>query len=248
MFGLLLTWLKAFLTGDPSQVGQEGRRSPRLACQCAATVQRGADCFDVYVVDIGNLGLGLQGGSPTRPGEHLLLTSATGDESAAQDAIELEVMWCYTREHDGKVLTGAKFLSSGQQLKSSWLGALLSDIESNLGGGSQKRRHTRMNSLLKAELREFATGRFLNQGDVSNISLGGLLLKSHKAMHSVPLLMVLIGPYTNYPTFFLKARYISSRKDDDGRLFLHSMEFVEKSREQEEMLKTLIRDMMEEER
>jgi len=235
-----------FLTGGPSHVGLERRHAPRLAGQWAAIARNGNDQFPVSIVNVGPSGLGLEASRRSASGNIISISPAPAHHAGANESeVEIEVKWCYVREHDGRVIIGTRFVA-GNHLEESWLGPLLREASLNWGDQEQKRKHVRLNSVLKAELRELETGRYLNEGDVSNISLGGILVKTTKSMHAVPPLLVLIGPYSNYPTLFLPARLVNSRQDDDGRVFLHALEFLNTSPEQKETLESLIKGIMEE--
>ena len=242
-----LARIRAYLAGHNGSGVADNRRRRRAACQHFAIVTRGTLRYRVSLVNIGMMGLGLEGGKASAPGDKFFLSPQTYGPSSEEQKVEVEVVWCYSRDFDARTITGVTFVSPQNQSQGTWMGKLLKEAFTMGANREQARKHVRMNSVLKAEIRRLDQGSFLLEGDVANISVGGALIKCRNVLQSTAPLLVLIGPYTNYPTFYLHARLVNSRAHNDGNQeYLHALEFVDVSSEQREMLATLVNRLIEE--
>ena len=199
MLKQLLEGIKAFIMGGDLPTPEESRQTPRVLCQYRANVRAGKDEYQASVVDIGATGIGLEGGPKLKKGQQIQISYPMAREFVEENAVHLEVMWSRVREHDKQVLVGARYTDDLESLKRSWVFVLLEEL--GLYGDStfQKRKYARLASAMKADLRDYDTGRHLTRGKVANLSLGGALIESEDKVKSGTKLLVLMGPHIDYP-------------------------------------------------
>lgn len=240
----LLKGIKAFIRGGNLPTPEECRQTPRLFCQYRANVRVGESEFRADVVDIGATGIGLEGADKVAAGEKIKISYPLSNVFVAENAVEVEVVWCRVREHDKKVLIGARYTEDQADLEKSWVWTLLQEMGIHKSTAFQKRKHVRMATGLKAELRELQSGRFLTQGKVNNLSVGGALIESADNIKRGTAVLALIGPHLNYPTLSIHAKLVNSRDDDHAENKLHSLQFIDVTKEQMKNLESSILKML----
>lgn len=243
-FKELLKGIKAFIQGGNLPTPEECRETPRLFCQYRANVRHQGNDYRASVVDIGATGVGLEGGERVSSGDILQISYPLSGEFVEENAVEVEVVWCRVRDHDKKILVGARYTENQTKLENSWVWTLLHELGMKGNSAYQKRKHVRLATALKAELRELESGRFLTQGKVNNLSVGGALIESGDAIKRQTQVLALIGPHLNYPTLSIHARVINSRDDEDSETKLHSLQFIDVSKAQMKNLESLVLKML----
>lgn len=237
----LLKGIKAFITGGELPTPEECRQTPRLLCQYRANARYQGRDFKVSVVDIGATGVGLECEQEVPRGETFAISYPLSNEFVADNAVDVEVAWCRRRQEDGKILIGARYTSDAQRLQSSWAWVLLDELGLGRNTAYQKRKQLRLATALKAELRDSESGHFLTRGKVANLSVGGALIESPDPLRSGSRVLALIGPHLDYPTLSIHGNVLSSR-DGDEENHLHSLQFVDVSKEQMKNLeKTMLK-------
>lgn len=244
MLKKLLQGIKAFIQGGTLPTPEECRETPRLFCQYRANVRHQDRDWKASVVDIGATGVGLEGGEKVSSGDMIRISYPLSGEFVEENAVDVEVVWCRVREHDKKVLVGARYTTDQPKLESSWVWTLLHELGMHKNTAFQKRKHVRLATALKAELRELESGRFLTQGNVNNLSVGGALIESDESIKKGTEVLALIGPHINYPTLSIHGRLINSRDDDVGGAQLHSIQFIDINKKQMKSLESLILKML----
>ncbi len=239
----LFQGIKAFVIGGELPTPEESRFAPRLLCQYRVNLLIRDQEEKCSVVDIGTTGLRLENLPEVSKGERLWISYPLSTAFQADHGMEVEVMWTRVRPHDKIRVAGVRFVSD--QLEGTWVRTL--QEETGLHGNStfQKRKHVRLATTLKAELRDLSTGRFLTQGKVNNLSVGGALIESPDSLKSGHQVMALVGPHLNYPTLSVHAKVLNSRADDEDGIFLHSIQFVDLTKKQLKTLERLVLKMLE---
>lgn len=236
----LLQGFKALITGGELPTPEESRQTPRLLCQYRANGRHQGHDFRVSVVDIGATGVGLECDRKIPCGEIFHISYPLCKEFVPTNAVEVEVAWCRRRPEDGKILLGARYTADQQALRDSWVGLLLDQLGLGQDTAYQQRKHTRLATAMKAELRDLETGRFLTRGKLANLSVGGALIESPDALRAGLKVLALIGPQLDYPTLSIHASLLHSRAEGDGENHLHSLQFINVSKEQMKSLETTL--------
>lgn len=238
----LLNGIKSFITGGELPTPEECRQTPRLLCQYRANARHGANDFKVSVVDIGSTGVGLECDHEVPRGDKFAISYPLSNDFVAENAVDVEVAWCRRRQEDGKVLIGARYVSDTERLEKSWVWVLLDELGLGRYTAYQKRKHLRLATALKAELRDADSGLFLTRGKVANLSVGGALVESPDQLRPGIRVLALIGPHLDYPTLSIHASLLTSRDEGDEENHLHSLQFVDVTKQQMKSLeKTMLK-------
>ncbi|MGE0488252.1 MAG: PilZ domain-containing protein [Vulcanimicrobiota bacterium] len=241
----LLKGIKAFVIGGELPTPDESRIAPRLLCQYRVNLLYGDTEFKASVVDIGSTGMRLEGVPEMNKGDHLRISYPFAEHFQEDVGFEVEVMWTRVRTHDGVRLTGVRYIKQGEELKGTWVRTLQEEVGLHGDSTFQKRKHVRLATTLKAEVRDLDSGRFLSQGKVNNLSVGGALIESPEELKKNNRVMALIGPHLNYPTLSVHARVLNSRADEDDGVYLHSLQFVDVNKKQLKTLERLVLKMLQ---
>lgn len=244
MLKSLIDGIKSFI-GMNQPSGDEVRDRARVLCRYAVdcSTAPGAVPFRAQVVDVSRSGMRLEGVGNVNKGDKLYIAYITypGSEALANnEPVEVEVMWSRKRPHDGERLAGVRYVSP-EQVSRSWVNHVLEEVGLSVERtGSQRRKHIRLATALRAELRESNTGQHIAEGKVANLSVGGLLVQTEQQVDEGSQVLVLVSPYNNFPIFSVPAKVMSVRYDpDEGQTFV-SLQFINVNARQ---LKTLKRFM-----
>ena len=240
----LLKGIKAFITGGELPTPEEGRQTPRLLCQYRANARYQGYDFKASVVDIGATGVGLECDKEIPRGEVFSISYPLSNQFVQENAVDVEVAWCRRRDEDGRILIGARYTSDQERLRNSWVWILLDELGLGKETAYQKRKHLRLATILKAELRDLDSGRFLTRGKVANLSVGGALIESPDRIRGDVKVLTLIGPHLDYPTLSIHAQLLSSRDGGDDENQLHSLQFIDVSKEQMKNLEKTMLQML----
>jgi c-di-GMP-binding flagellar brake protein YcgR len=244
MLRSLIEGIKSFIgLNQPS--GDETRDRARVLCRYAVdcSTAPGEVPFRAQVVDVSRSGMRLEGVGHVNKGDKLYIAYITypGSEPLANnEPVEVEVMWSRKRPHDGERLAGVRYVSP-EQVGRSWVNHVLEEVGLSVERtGSQRRKHIRLATALRAELRDSNTGQHIAEGKVANLSVGGLLVQTEQLVEEGSQVLVLVSPYNNFPIFSVPAKVMSVRYDpDEGQTFV-SLQFINVNARQ---LKTLKRFM-----
>lgn len=248
MLTRLLEGIRSFIGGPPLS-GEEGRDRARILCRYRVLVSSRVDGQPSTgsVVDISRTGMRLEGLNSVSRGETLWISFA--DQSANEDGsdvgpVQVEVMWSRKRAHDGVRLTGVRYMQTGQ-LGGTWVQSIFREVGLSQDESSfMKRRHIRLATSLRADLRDQSTGETLAQGKVANLSVGGTLVESESALADNTAVMVIVSPYNNFPVFSIPAVVLNCRYDEDEGINYVSLQFVKVTAEQLKTLKRLIFNLL----
>ncbi len=243
MFKSLLDGIRSFIGGQ-QPTGDETRDKARVLCRypvdCSSALNEVP--FRAQVVDVSRSGMRLEGVGHLSKGDHLYVAYAAADldNQSQREPVEVEVMWCRKRPHDGLRLAGVRYANPNQASRS-WVGIVLEEVGLAVEGvGSQRRKHIRLVTALRAELRDQKTGQHIAEGKVSNLSVGGTLVQTEQPVEEGQEVLVLVAPYNNFPIFSVPARVLFVRYDEqEGQTFV-SLQFINVNARQ---LKTLKRFM-----
>ena len=248
MFSSLIDGIRAFIgAGAPS--GEEARDKARVLCRyavnCAAKVD--GQPFPASVVDVSRTGMRLEGVATVSKGDNLWIsyTDASDDRGDVDmGPVHVEVMWSRKRPHDGVRLAGVRYADM-TQLKGTWVQSVLTEVGlSQEVSAFQKRKHIRLATALRAELRDNTSGEHLAEGKVSNLSVGGILVQSESSIReSVPVL-VMVSPYNNFPIFSVPAQVLNCRYDPDEGQYFISLQFVSVNAQQLKTLKKFVFNLL----
>jgi len=208
MFRSLIEGIRS-LVGGAGPTGEEARHKARVICrypvQCSATPDGPAHSSDV--VDISLSGLRLEGLEGLKPHDILWVAFETGGEP-----VKVEVIWSRKRPQDGMILTGTRYKCA---LEGTWVHRVLQEVGlTEQPPTYQKRKHVRLASHLRAEVRDKTTGQYICDGQVENLSMGGVLIHTGQDTVDGQLVLVLIAPEDNYPILSLSGRTV--RHESDG--------------------------------
>lgn len=248
MLKSLIEGIKSFI-GVNQPTGDETRDRARVLCRYAVdcATAPGAVPFRAQVVDVSRSGMRLEGTGQVAKGDKLYIAyvpPVTSEAVPANEPVEVEVMWSRKRSHDGKILTGVRYCSQ-EQTSRSWVNSVLEEVGLSAdGGGSQRRRHIRLATALRAELRERDTGQHIAEGKVANLSVGGTLVQTEQQVEEGSQVLVLVSPYNNFPIFSVPAKVMSVRYDpDEGQTFV-SLQFTNVSARQVKTLKRFMFNLL----
>jgi len=244
MLKSLIDGIKSFI-GFNQPTGDEVRDRARVLCRYPVdcSTAPGEVPFRAQVVDVSRSGMRLEGVGNLSKGDKLYIAYVTyeGSEPLGNNQpVEVEVMWSRKRPHDGERLAGVRY-SSVEQVSKSWVNLVLEEVGLSMEKtGSQRRKHIRLATALRAELRDNQTGQHIAEGKVANLSVGGTLVQTEQQVDEGQNVLVLVSPYNNFPIFSVPAKVMSVRYDpDEGHTFV-SLQFTNVNARQ---LKTLKRFM-----
>ena len=244
MFKSLIDGIKSFI-GINQPTGDEVRDRARVLCRYPVDCSTGPGevPFRAQVVDVSRSGMRLEGVGQVNKGDKLYIGYVTypgSDPLPNNEPVEVEVMWSRKRPHDGERLAGVRYASS-EQVTRSWVNHVLEEVGLSVErSGSQRRKHIRLATALRAELRDNSTGQHIAEGKVANLSVGGTLVQTEQQVDEGSQVLVLVSPYNNFPIFSVPAKVMSVRYDpDEGQTFV-SLQFINVNARQ---LKTLKRFM-----
>ena len=245
MLKSLLEGIKAFIGGNQPS-GDETRDRARVLCRysvdCSTTLEDVP--FRAQVVDVSRSGMRLEGVGEVNKGDRFFVAyvQIAGAEPVEQatEAVEVEVMWCRKRPHDGQRLAGVRY-ANPDQVSRSWVNYVLEEVGLSIDKtGAQRRRHIRLSTALRAELRDQENGQHIAEGKVANLSVGGTLVQTEQPVTEGQSVLVLVSPYNNFPIFSVPAKVMSVRYDPDEGVTFVSLQFINVNARQ---LKTLKRFM-----
>lgn len=243
MLKSLLDGIKAFVGGNQPS-GDETRDRARVLCRYAVDCSnRPEDVpFRAQVVDISRTGMRLEGVGQLPKGSRLHIAYAeveAGEPLENVGPVEVEVMWTRQRPHDGQRLAGVRFVD-GEKLQGSWVYHVLQEVGLSLERNEQRRKHLRLATALRAELRDQGSGQHLAEGKVANLSIGGTLVITEQPLQDGQMVLVLVSPYNNFPIFSVPGKVLNTRYDEEEGQTYVSLQFVNVNAHQ---LKTLKRFM-----
>lgn len=228
-FGASLSVLTKFLEGlrqialgPRTRTGEDLRSRIRVFCRypiLLTTEEGGPD--RAYVVDLGLNGLRLEDVRRLKRGARVEIASAF--PGMEQDRLAGEVIWCRER------LSGGYNAGVRYEQPSGWARVILRELGIDEQSGMQRRRHLRIPTSLRAEIRELDSNRSLVDGRVANLSMGGLLLRSEGELKAGTEVLCLFGPSSHYPNLSVEARVLGSSFDEEERNWYHSLEFEDLS-------------------
>lgn len=249
MLAQLIDGIRSFIGGPPLS-GEEARDRSRILCRYRAQAAARVDGQPTVcsVVDISRTGMRLEGLNTIGKGDTLWITFAdvTDQSTDGLDVgpVQVEVMWSRKRAHDGVRLTGVRYLTP-TKLDGTWVQAIFREVGlSNDEGSFMKRRHIRLATSLRADLRDEASGETLAQGKVANLSVGGMLVESDASLKDGAKVLVIVSPYNNFSVFSIPAVVLNCRYEDDEGMNYISLQFVKVSSQELATLKRLIFNLL----
>ena len=212
MFRSLIEGIRS-LVGGTGPTGEEARHKARVVCRypVKCTASPDGPPSTSHVIDISLSGMRLEGMEDAKPHDRLWVAFATSFEGAGP--VHVEVIWTRKRAHDGLVMTGVRYVSS---LEGTWVQQVLREVGlAEEPPCFQKRKHVRLNSALRAEVRDKVTGQYLCDGQVENLSMGGVLIHTAQPTEHNQMVLVLIAPDDNYPILSLTGRTLQCRGEGE---------------------------------
>lgn len=235
----LLDGIRAFVGSQPLP-GEEVRDRARVLCRYPV------DCrvldsdlqFQAHVVDVSRSGMRLESVGEVRRADRLQIAL---QEQKGLGAAEVEVMWARERSHDGARLAGVRYLDPAQA-GTSWVQRVLEEVGlSVVGEEPQRRKHIRLATSMRAELRHPSSGELLGQGKVSNLSVGGTMVVSDRPLPADTQVQVLLAPYpAGIPIFGVAGRVVAASGEQ------LSLQFVQVSPRQLKTLKRFLFTLLKE--
>lgn len=210
MFRSLIEGIRS-LVGGAGPTGEEARHKARVICRYPVQCSSAPDAppRPSQVVDISLSGLRLEGLEGLKPHDTLWVAFAD-----APEPVKVEVIWSRKRPHDGQILTGTRYKAS---LEGTWVNQVLQEVGlAEQPASYQKRKHVRLASQLRAEVRDKVTGQYICDGQVENLSMGGVLIHTGQDTVDGQLVLVLIAPDDNYPILSLTGRTVRCEHDQTG--------------------------------
>lgn len=250
MLKSLLDGIKAFIGGSVP-TGNETRDRARVLCRypvnCSASPTDVP--FRAQVVDISRTGMRLEGVGDVSKGDKLYIAYAQFPGADQQidgsaEPVEVEVMWARKRPHDGERLAGVRY-TDNEQVQRSWVQHVLDEVGLAVENtGAQRRKHIRLVTALRAELRDNITGQHIAEGKVANLSVGGTLVQTEQPVKEGQTVLVLVSPYNNFPIFSVPGQIMSVRYDpDEGQTFV-SLQFINVNARQLKTLKRFMHNLL----
>lgn len=223
MFAKFLDGLKQIVLGPPSQAGQDSRARTRVLCRYPVLYQSQTmvEAKRAYVTDIGIAGMRLENIEKLKKGEVIQVTSAY--PGLEHNKLACEVMWCRGKGNEHSA--GIRYVDTEENLKGSWVKVILQELGLGDESAFQRRKHVRIATTLRSEIRDLRSGRYLTDGKVLNLSVGGALVQSANEVEDGAQVLCLIGPYSNYPTLSIAAMCLNTRYDEEEGCYLHSIQF-----------------------
>lgn len=216
----LLDGIRAFVGSQPLP-GEEVRDRARVLCRYPVDCRllNAESEFRALVVDVSRSGLRLESVGAVQRGDRLRVALV---EQKGLGAAEVEVMWARERAHDGVRLAGARYLDTAQA-GASWVQKVLEEVGLSLAGEEpQRRKHIRMSTSMRAELRHPESGELLSQGRVSNLSVGGSMVAGDQPLAVGTSVQVLLAPYPEgIPIFGVAGQVVASSPESLSLQFVH---------------------------
>lgn len=245
MLKSLLEGIKSFIGGNQPS-GDEVRDRARVLCRYPVDCSTGPGDvpFRAQVVDVSRSGMRLEGVGNVSKGDKLYVayvqTPGSEEVEGSAEPVEVEVMWSRKRPHDGERVAGVRYANPDQVVRS-WVNYVLEEVGLSVDRtGAQRRKHIRLATALRAELRDQNTGQHIAEGKVANLSVGGTLVQTEQPVTEGQTVLVLVSPYNNFPIFSVPGKVMSVRYDPDEGMTFVSLQFVNVNARQ---LKTLKRFM-----
>ena len=227
--------------------GEEARDRSRVLCRYSVQCRLRPEAapFRSWVVDISRTGMRLEDTAALRPGDkvHVEFEPGPGEEPLeGSEPVQADVVWCRKRAHDGKMLAGLRYCSP---LELTWVQHVLVEVGmARDDARDQKRKHIRLATALRAEVRDDETGQHVCEGKVVNLSVGGLLVQTERAPATERPVLVLISPYNNYPILSLRGQILSCREDVDEGYQVLSIQFLHVSARNAKTLKRYVANLL----
>lgn len=246
----LINGIRSFM-GGKLPTGDETRDRARVLCRYPVNCSTGPTDvpFRAQVLDISRSGMRLEGVGELAKGSKLYIAYANypGGEQMGNnpEPVEVEVMWTRKRPHDGQRLAGVRY-SDAQQVTRSWVQHVLEEVgQSTDNTGLQRRKHIRLVTALRADLRDQVTGQTLASGKLANLSVGGVLVQTEQPVRDEQDVLVLISPYNNFPILSLPGRVRNTRFDNDEGVTFVSVQFINVSTSQTKTLKRYMANLLQ---
>lgn len=211
-----LEGLRQIALGPRTKPGEDMRSRIRVFCRYPILVN---DQDRAYVVDIGLNGMRLEDVRKLKKGSEVEVASAY--PGLEHDRLPCQVVWCRER------ISGGYNAGVRYEKPQGWIQVLLQELGIDEASGPQRRKHMRIPTSLRAELRCTESNRVLTDGRAANLSLGGLLLRSEDELEADRDVLCLFGPYSHYPNLCVEARVLHSSFDAEDQHWFHSLEFSE---------------------
>lgn len=227
--------------------GEEARDRSRVLCRYSVQCRLRPDAapFRSSIVDVSRTGMRLEDTAALRPGDTVYVEFVPGPGEQPLDGnapVQAEVMWARKRSHDGKMMAGVRYSAP---LENTWLQHVLVEVGlARDDSRDQKRKHIRLATALRAEVRDYDTGQHMCQGKVVNMSVGGLLVQTEQPPVIERPVLVLISPYNNYPILSLKGEVLSCREDVEEGYSLLSIQFLQVSTRNAKTLKRYVANLL----
>ncbi|MBI3927606.1 MAG: PilZ domain-containing protein [Armatimonadetes bacterium] len=222
MFAELLEGLKSLVLG-PNQVEQERREIVRLDCDYPVTVELcGEPCGAARVIELSPAGLRLEGSGELKVATaiHLRLSDSLAGG---------KVVWC--RRHSGGWRSGVLLTESA----GSWVEKLLQEVGFDENIVFTRRRHPRMAGAVPARASDSAE-QHVEEGWVSNLGVGGALLRFPRPLPEDRVLDVRIGPSHRLPALSLQGTVLKTWPDPDEQQLHHNFRFLDPDADQVKLL------------
>ena len=130
-------------------------------------------------------------------------------------------------------------------LEGTWVNSVLSEVGlAHEDSKQQRRRHIRLVTALRAELRDFASGQHLCGGKVANLSVGGTLIQTEASIPEGQQVLVMVSPYNNFPIFSVPATVLKCRYEADEKQNFVSLQFVQVKAAQLKTLKKFVFNLL----
>ncbi|MEW6277755.1 MAG: PilZ domain-containing protein, partial [Candidatus Eremiobacterota bacterium] len=204
MIQRFLDGLRQIVLGPRQHGAEETRTRTRVLCRYPVlyTTEDG-DTQRAYVVDIGVNGMRLEGVKKLKKSSRIQVASAY--PGLEQNKLRCEVVWCRERMA-GDYNAGIRYDEKDDNLRGSWVKVILQELGLGDETAFQRRKHVRIATSLRAEIRDLRSGHYLTDGRVLNLSIGGCLVQSDNPVTDNLQVLCLIGPYANYPVLSISAK------------------------------------------
>ena len=220
---------------------QERRKLVRLSCSYDLTAYVEGRPVPCKLMDISLGGGKLVGPDGFQRGQ-LIQVSNPLPEAKTSDPVTARIVWMRpNRELAGKFDLGLQFEESPVALGKSWVITVINKISMSSKMFNQ-RKYTRAVANMPIEVVLITAERL--PGTAIDLGLGGALLAVDRPMTPTTKITLHIGPLGNHDKLELRCEIISSRHDENGRGWTHSVKFNEISTTQTKLLGKYVVDLL----
>ena len=240
MFEKLLKGYKGLVKAEPGDWDFSDRRKlVRLKCRYEAKALSHGNLFDVEILDLGVLGLGLRSPRALELGEQLQLSLIHPLEGPSEP-VSCEVVWSRPPDSSGVTYAGATYNSEPEEMRRSWVNYVLHELGFTKDSIYSKRRYVRADCVLPGQL--FRASHPGTNVNFVNLGVGGTLLEYQGQLPMGEVIKLILGPHKDLPALMSGGKIV--RIECEGQLFLHGIDFEELSSPKVKLLGLYLRALL----